>query len=119
MPPLDPRHQSEFGTVASWTADELASLDADSLIAAACRGSASPAALAWLAECLALRAGDRLLDVGAGLGGPAAWAAEHYGVVPTTVEPMQEAAAGGRELFGLDAAVATATQLPLRSASFP
>ena len=43
MPPLDPGHQNEFGTVASWTAEELASLDAASLIAGACRGSASPA----------------------------------------------------------------------------
>jgi SAM-dependent methyltransferase len=118
VPPLDPSHQSEFGTVASWSADALGELDEESLIAGACRGSASPAALAWLAECLALDSGEPLLDVGAGLGGPAAWVADHYGVVPTAVEPMFDAAHGGRTLFGLSTAVASATHLPLRGGAF-
>jgi len=118
-PPLDPAHRSEFGTVASWTAEVLASMDEVSQVAGASRGSASPSALAWLAECLGLGHGRPLLDVGGGLGGPAAWAVEHYDVVATVVEPMVEACAGARSLFGHAGVVATASALPFPDRSFP
>lgn len=77
---------AEFDDVAGWTADAVEELGLRYAIPAACRGSASPAALAWLAEACELTAGTRLLDVGAGAGGPAAWAAERFGVRPVLLE---------------------------------
>jgi hypothetical protein len=71
---------AEFNDVAGWTADAVEQLGHRYAIPAACRGSSSPSALAWLAEACELTAGTTLLDVGAGAGGPAAWAAERYGV---------------------------------------
>ena len=118
-PELDPAHESEFGAVASWTAEVLTDLDEVSLVAGACRGSASPSALAWLAECLGLGGGRPLLDVGGGLGGPAAWAVEHYDVRPTVVEPMAAACAGARSLFGHTVVAANAAELPFPDGSFP
>ena len=61
--------------MAAWSAEVLAEGDGPTAVIGACRGSGSPSALAWLAEALELGPGRRLLDVGSGLGGPAAWAA--------------------------------------------
>lgn len=63
---------AEFDDVADWTADAVEQLGDRYAIPAACRGSSSPAALAWLAEVCELSAETTLLDVGAGAGGPAA-----------------------------------------------
>ncbi|MEU7828504.1 MULTISPECIES: hypothetical protein [unclassified Nonomuraea] len=82
---------AEFDDVAGWTADAVELLGKRHAVPAACRGSASPAALAWLAEACELAPGMRLLDVGAGVGGPAAWAAERFGVRPILIEPMPTA----------------------------
>lgn len=111
-------HRSEFGVLAGWTTRALLNADPPTRLAAACRGSGSPAALAWLAESLRLAAGDMLLDVGSGLGGPSAWAAERYGTTPFAIDPMVEAAAGSRQLFGLDTVAGAAQDLPVRSATF-
>ena len=88
-------------------------------IPAGCRGSGSPADLAWLAEaCDGRPATRRVVDVGAGIGGPAAWLAEHFGAAPVCVEPMRGAAAAGRRLFGLPTVVADAQALPLATGAF-
>ena len=76
---------AEFGTVAEWTAEAAVELGQDYYIPAACRGSGSPAALDWLIEHLDLAPGDTLLDCGAGVGGPAAYAAERRSVRPVLV----------------------------------
>lgn len=112
----DPQ-DAEFGTVARWTADLVAGRDDSTVLAAACRGSGSPSALAWLAESLRLGPGTTLLDVGAGLAGPLAWAVQHYGVSPVAVEPMTAACQGARQLFGQPAISAPADALPLRNRS--
>ena len=57
-------------------------------------------------------------DVGSGIGGPAAWLADHFGPRPVCVEPMRGAAAAGQRLFGLPTVVAAAEALPLRSGAF-
>ena len=57
--------------MAAWTADAVEELGADYALPAACRGSGSPAALEWLADRMRLAPGMRLLDSGAGVGGPA------------------------------------------------
>ncbi len=71
--------EAEFDTVAEWTEQAVRELGRGYAIPAACRGSGSPADLAWLAERLDLRGDDRFLDAGGGLGGPAAWLHEHLG----------------------------------------
>jgi SAM-dependent methyltransferase len=110
--------EAEFDTVAGWTEAAVAALGDDYAIPAACRGSGSPAALDWLAEALELGQGVRFLDAGAGLGGPAAWLADRYGVQSVLAEPMGHAAAGSRRLFGLPSVLAWSQQLPFATASF-
>lgn len=109
---------SEFDTVARWTEEVVADLGPDYAIPASCRGSASPGALAWLAESLQVPAGGRFLDAGAGLGGPAAWLAERYDLRAVLAEPMVGAAGGSHRLFGLPVVAAWSEQLPFGTASF-
>jgi SAM-dependent methyltransferase len=108
----------EFGLLARWTEDAVWALGRDHAIPAACRGSGSPADLAWLAEALTVGADTRIADVGSGLGGPAAWLAERFGPAPVCVEPMPCAAAAGQRLFGLPTVVAGAAALPLATGGF-
>ncbi len=108
---------AEFDDVAGWTADAVEQLGERYAIPATCRGSASPAALAWLAEACELSAGTRLLDVGAGAGGPAAWAAERFGVRPILLEPMPAAGRAAARLFGLPVIAADGRRIPLRTGS--
>ncbi|ROO85374.1 methyltransferase family protein [Actinocorallia herbida] len=109
--------EAEFDDIAGWTADAVAQLGERYAIPAACRGSASPAALAWLAEACELSTGTVLLDVGAGAGGPAAWAAKRFGVRPILVEPMPAACRAAARMFGLPVIMADGRDMPLRSAS--
>src|SRR5690242_867147 len=108
---------AEFDDVAGWTADAVERLGERYAIPAACRGSANPAALAWLAEACELRAGSVLLDVGAGAGGPAAWAAGRFGVRPILLEPMPTACRAAARLFGLPVVSADGCRIPLRTGS--
>lgn len=110
--------EAEFGTVAGWTEEAVRALGADHAIPAGCRGSGSEGALRWLADRLALRPGSRVLDSGAGVGGPAAWLAAEHGVAPVCAEPMVAAVRASRRLFGLRSVVAVAQQLPFADASF-
>ncbi|MGY1740369.1 MULTISPECIES: class I SAM-dependent methyltransferase [unclassified Blastococcus] len=110
--------EAEFGTVAGWTEQAVRALGPDSAIPAGCRGSGSEGALRWLADGLDLRAGARVLDDGAGVGGPAGWLAADRGVRAVCAEPMAEAAGAARRLFGLPSVVATAQDLPLARGSF-
>jgi SAM-dependent methyltransferase len=113
--------EAEFDTVAAWTEEAVQALGHDHAIPAACRGSGSPADLAWLAGGLDLRADQRFLDAGAGLGGPAAWLAEHLegrcSGRPVLTEPMLHAARSSRRLFGFPVAAAASEALPVASAS--
>jgi SAM-dependent methyltransferase len=87
-------------------------------IAAASRGSGNPAALAWLAENLRVRADSTVIDLGAGLGGPAAWLRDRYRCTITCVEPAESASRELVRLFGLRVVVAAADHLPLDADSF-
>jgi len=108
----------EFDLLAGWTEDAVRELGPEYAIPAGCRGSGSPSDLAWLAEALLIGPETRIADVGSGVGGPAAWLADHFGPQPVCVEPMRGAAAAGRRLFGLPTVVAGAEALPLRSGAF-
>ena len=104
--------EAEFDTVAEWTAEVAAELGPEYLVPAACRGSGKPAALDWLLAGLRARPGDLLVDVGAGLGGPAAYAADRTGVRPVLVEPEPDACRAAARLFGAPVIQADATALP-------
>jgi SAM-dependent methyltransferase len=108
----------EFDTMAAWTADAVAQLGAEHAIPAACRGSGSPDALYWLAGRLGLRPGLRLLDCGAGVGGPAELAARRYGVRPVLAEPMTAACRASARLFGHPVVAAAGERLPFADGVF-
>ena len=54
----------------------------------------------WLIDELDLTAEESLLDCGAGVGGPAAYAAQAVGVTPLLVEPEAGGCRAARTLFG-------------------
>ena len=109
--------EAEFDTVARWTAEVAAELGERYLLPAACRGSGSPAALDWLIDELAVTAAESMLDCGAGLGGPAAYARQKAGVRPVLTDPEYGACRGSGILFGFPV-VQAASDLPFRRASF-
>ena len=107
---------AEFDTVAAWTAAVVAGLDPACRIPAACRGSGSPGALHWLLDHLQPEPGATFLDSGAGVGGPAAFAAQETGVRPLLTDPEPGACRAAQTLFALPALQA-AGQLPIASAA--
>jgi SAM-dependent methyltransferase len=109
--------EAEFGTVAEWTAEVAADLGREYFVPAACRGSGSPTTLRWLIERLAISSRDRMLDCGAGVGGPAAFAAELTGVVPLLSDPEAGACRAARRLFGFPV-VQAASEQPFMSGIF-
>ncbi|HEY0719389.1 MAG TPA: methyltransferase domain-containing protein, partial [Streptosporangiaceae bacterium] len=110
---------AEFDTVAAWTAQVARDLGPDYHLPAACRGSGQPAALDWLLSGLELRPGDQLVDAGAGMGGPAAYAAQRSGARPVLVEPEPDACRAAQRLFGLPVFQGDATRLPFADAAVP
>lgn len=109
---------AEFGTVAEWTAQAAVELGPDYYIPAACRGSGSPAALDSLLDRLDLAPGETLLDCGAGVGGPAAYAAQQRSIRPVLVEPELGACRAARTLFDYPVIRAAGARLPLSDESF-
>lgn len=87
-------------------------------VAAACRGSGNPAALAWVVEALEVEAGDRLIDLGGGLGGPATWIERRYGCEVVLVEPDTTPLAAARRLFDSTVVCCDGAGLPFRSGGF-
>jgi SAM-dependent methyltransferase len=108
---------AEFDTVALWTAEVALNLGPEYYLPAGCRGSGSPATLQWLMDQLDVRACDRMLDCGAGVGGPAAFAQQHKGVRPILTDPQVGACRAARLLFGLPT-VQSASDLPFLTGSF-
>ncbi len=109
--------EAEFDTVADWTARVAADLGPDYYIPAACRGSGQPAVLDWLLERLAPRPGEVMIDVGAGMGGPAAYATRRTGLRPVLAEPEPGACRAAARLFGAPVVQADATTLPFGAAA--
>lgn len=107
---------AEFDTVAAWTADVALDLGPAHHVPAGCRGSGGPAALHWFLERLGTTPTSTFLDVGAGVGGPAAFAAQEAGVRPVLTEPQHGACVAARRLFGLPV-VQAASALPVRDGS--
>lgn len=109
--------EAEFDTVAEWTAKVAVELGPEYHIPAGCRGSGSPVALDWLADRMALASGDLLLDCGAGVGGPAAYAAESRSVRPVLVEPEGGACRAARTLFDHPVVRGEGSALPIADSS--
>jgi SAM-dependent methyltransferase len=110
--------EAEFDTVAGWTEEGVRALGPEYAVPAGCRGSGSEGALRWLADGMDLRPGARVVDAGAGVGGPAGWLAAERGVRPVCAEPMVAAVRASRRLFGLPSVVALGQQLPFADRSF-
>jgi SAM-dependent methyltransferase len=110
--------EAEFDTVAGWTEEAVRALGPEYAVPAGCRGTGSEGALRWLADRLELDPGTRMLDSGAGVGGPAGWLAAERGLRPVCAEPMAAAVRASRRLFGLPSVVALGQQLPFADASF-
>jgi len=108
---------AEFNTVAEWTARVAADLGPGYHVPAACRGSGRPAALDWLLGRLQPRPGEVMIDVGAGMGGPAAYATERTRVRPVLAEPEPGACRAAARLFGAPVVRADATALPFGDGS--
>lgn len=108
----------EFGTVAEWTADVVDELGDEYAIVAGCRGSGDPALLDWLARACEVGPESALVDVGAGVGGAAAWVADAYGVKPVLVDPMEAACRAVRRMFGRTAVCANGETLPFADERF-
>jgi SAM-dependent methyltransferase len=107
----------EFDTEASWVAAALAGLPPGRRIAGACRGSGQPAALAWLSDPLQPGVATRFLDLGGGIGGPAAWLEQRSGCRPVVADPAVAGPRNAARLFELPG-VACATTLPFADRSF-
>jgi SAM-dependent methyltransferase len=110
--------EAEFNTVAEWTAQVAATLGPEFYVPAACRGSGSPAALDWLIDRMSLAPGQILLDSGAGIGGPAAYAARSRCVQPVLVEPEAGACRAARRLFDLPVVCGLGDALPMADSTF-
>lgn len=113
----DDAMDAEFDVVAEWTADVAVTLGPEYYLPAACRGSGSPAGLRWLISQLGIAAADRMLDCGAGVGGPAGFAAQQVGVRPVLTDPEAGACRAARCLFDLPT-IRAATELPFGSGVF-
>lgn len=110
--------EAEFDTVAEWTAQVAAELGPDYHVPAGCRGSGSPPALDWLIDRMGLAADATLLDSGAGVGGPAAYAARSRPLRPVLVEPETGACRAAKKLFDFPVVCAAGAALPVPDASF-
>lgn len=117
QPSIEPM-EAEFDVVAAWTEQAVEELGPEYAIPAGCRGTGSPAAFAWLAEAMEIGPDVRVLDSGAGVGGPAAWLRERYRTTPVLSEPMIGAAHASARLFGLPSVAAWSESLPFRSGAF-
>jgi SAM-dependent methyltransferase len=116
MSAVEDSMSAEFDTVAEWTAEVGLDLDPAYRIPVGCRGSGSPGTLHWFLDHLDPGAGEMFLDCGAGVGGPAAFAARETGVRPILTDPEAGACRAARSLFDLPALQAVG-RLPIRSRS--
>lgn len=104
----------EFDDAASKTAESARTAELQERIAVACRGSANPAALSWIAESLEIGPGTLVVDLGAGLGGPSTWFTDRYRCNVIGLEPARHAVMGAYEMFGTTMIQAGAAHVPLR-----
>lgn len=112
------RFEAEFGCYSEWLVEAVEALAVDPIPAVA-RGTGNPALLRAAADRLELAPGDLILDVGCGLGAPAAWLESHHDCDVVGVDVMEPSVRGMRRLFSdAKAVVASTRALPFASGSF-
>lgn len=110
--------EPEFGVYSSWLVEAISQLAPADRIPAACRGTGRPALLEHLTQLVRVREGTRLLDIGSGLGGPAAWVTQRHHCRVICLDLMELEVSGSMHLFPeLCGVVGSASQLPLSGAS--
>jgi len=112
------RLETEFGRYAEWLADAILSVGLEDAVPAACRGTANPLLFKLVADAIDPRPGSLVLDIGCGIGGPAAWMGRESDCRVIGVDVMQHAVRSLRRLFPeLSALVASSRALPFESSS--
>lgn len=113
------RLEIEFGHYSEWLVDAAVALGVYDRVPVACRGTGDPGLFARLAAGLELTGGERVLDVGCGIGGPMAWLARERAVEVVGVDIMEPTVRGVGRLFpSLAAMVATSRALPFHTGVF-
>ena len=113
------RFEAEFGSYTSWLVDAIEALGLEDPVPAACRGTGNPSLLTHLADALEVGPGELVLDIGVGIGGPAAWLARKKNCDVVGIDVMQAAAQGVRRLFpSVSVVVSTTRALPFPTGSF-
>lgn len=113
------RFEAEFGHYSAWVVDAIKQIGLKDSIPAACRGTGNPSLLQHLAAGLGIEQGALVLDVGVGLGGPAAWLVRHHACRLVGIDIMIESARGATLLFAdIQTAVASTRALPFKDRTF-
>ena len=111
--------EAEFGSYSDWIVEAAERLHVKERVAIACRGTGNPALLSVAAEAAGISDGDLVLDVGSGLGGPAAWLEERMRCTTVGFDLMEASVSAQRRLFSQRrSVVAGSDRLPFRSSSF-
>jgi SAM-dependent methyltransferase len=109
----------EFGRYTEWILDAVVAVGVEDPIPVACRGTADAQLFEDLADGIGARPGLRVLDVGCGMGGPAAWLRRAHGCEVVGVDLMEQAVHAARQLFDHRLSVVGSTYaLPFRSDAF-
>ena len=111
--------ENEFGRYTEWMVEAAASLQVRDLIPVGCRGTGDPLLLEELADAIGARLGMKVLDVGCGMGGPAAWLRARHGCETVGIDLMVQNVRASRRLYGHSVAcVASTSDLPFADATF-
>jgi len=93
------RLEPEFGSYSDWIVDAAEHLDVSHRIAVASRGTGNPALLRMASDAAGIGPGDVVLDVGSGLGGPAAWLEANTGCTTIGFDLMEVSVCAQRRMF--------------------
>jgi ubiquinone/menaquinone biosynthesis C-methylase UbiE len=110
---------AEFGWYTERLAEAIVELDLSDPVPPACRGTGNPALLSYLADLMNADPEMSVLDLGVGLGGPAAWLSRERGCRVIGLDLMEAGPRGLRRLFpSVDPVIGAMHSLPFPSASF-
>ena len=106
--------EAEFDTVAGWTEEAVRALGPGVRRPGGLPGERERGCAALARRPAGARPGTRMLDSGAGVGGPAGWLAAERGVRPVCAEPMAAAVRACHRLFGLPVGRRAGAAAPVR-----
>lgn len=113
------RLEAEFGSYSDWIVEVAELLPVPDRVAIASRGTGNPALLQAAADAAGIAADDLVLDVGSGLGGPAAWLESITGCTTVGFDIMQASVCAQRRLFSRSrSVVAGSDRLPFQTETF-